>query len=157
MKLWLARHGEAADPEHRTSDRERELTELGRRQVAQLTRWLLQREEVPELILHSPLVRARQTAEVVAGELGNGAVVLEERLLAPGVDTSSLLRRLVDSGSTRIVCVGHQPDMSRCLSEMIGGGNCMYSPGTIAGIEFGHRVAPGAGGLRWLADPFWFS
>ena len=68
MKLWLARHGEAADTGHASSDHARQLTDLGRRQVSQLTRWLLEREEAPELILHSPLVRARQTAETIAGE-----------------------------------------------------------------------------------------
>jgi hypothetical protein len=39
---------------------------------------------------------------------------------------------------------------------MLGGGRHLFSPGTIAGIEFGSVVAAGAGGLRWLADPFWF-
>lgn len=156
MKLWLARHGEAADPDRATSDHERQLTDLGRRQVSQLTRWLLEREESPELILHSPLVRARQTAEVIAGEVRDRPVVMEERLLAPGIQTASLLRRLGDSGASRIVCVGHQPDMSRCLADMLGGGRHLYSPGTIAGIEFGGTIAPGAGGLRWLLDPFWF-
>lgn len=156
MKLWLARHGEACDPDRATSDHGRELTECGRRQVGQLTRWLLAREEAPELILHSPLVRARQTAETIAGEVGAGAIVMEERLLSPGVHTASLLRRLSDSGAKRIVCVGHQPDMSHCLAEMVGGGRHLYSPGTIAGVEFGSAVSTGAGSLRWLADPFWF-
>ena len=44
MKLWLARHGEAADTGRTTSDYDRELTDLGRRQVSQLTRWLLDAE-----------------------------------------------------------------------------------------------------------------
>ena len=156
MKLWLARHGEAEDPDRASTDFDRELTDLGRRQVSHLTRWLLEREEAPELVLHSPLVRARQTAEVIAGEIGPEAVLLEERLLAPGIVTANLLQRLRDSGSKRIVCVGHQPDMSRCLAEMIGGGRHLYSPGTMTGIEFGHSVVAGAGGIRWLADPFWF-
>ena len=156
MKLWLARHGEAEDPDRAAADFGRELTDLGRRQVSQLTRWLLEREEAPELILHSPLVRARQTAEAIASEVGSEAVLLEERLLAPGISTASLLQRLRDSGSQRIVCVGHQPDMSRCLAEMIGGGRHLNSPGTIAGVEFGHTVTIGSGGLRWLVDPFWF-
>ena len=156
MKLWLARHGEAADTGRTTSDYDRELTDLGRRQVSQLTRWLLEREEAPELILHSPLVRTRQTAETIAAEVGGDAIVMEERLLSPGVQTTSLLRRLSDSGVKRIVCVGHQPDMSHCLAEMVGGGRHLYSPGTIAGVEFGSVVTAGAGGLRWLADPFWF-
>jgi len=156
MKLWLARHGEAIDPDHSSSDHARQLTDLGRRQVGQLTRWLLEREEAPVLILHSPLVRARQTAETIAGEVGQGVIVIEERLLSPGIQTASLLRRLSDSGAKHIVCVGHQPDMSHCLAEMLGGGRHLFSPGTMAGVEFGSVVTAGAGSLRWLADPFWF-
>jgi phosphohistidine phosphatase len=156
MKLWWARHGEAGDPDQAPSDHARQLTDMGRRQVSQLTRWLLEREEAPQLILHSPLVRALQTAETIAAEVGAGVIVMEERLLSPGIQTASLLRRLNDSGVTHIACVGHQPDMSRCLGEMLGGGRHLFSPGSIAGVEFGSVVTAGAGGLCWLADPFWF-
>ncbi len=156
MKLWLTRHGEAVDPDYSGSDFERPLTEYGRRQVAGLMHWLLQREPSPELILHSPLVRARQTAEIIAAEVGENVTIMEERLLSPGVHTASLLRRLADSAMQRIVCVGHQPDMSHCLAEMIDGGRVLFSPGTMAGIEFQSAVTVGAGSLRWLADPFWF-
>jgi phosphohistidine phosphatase len=124
--------------------------------VSELTRWLLKREPAPQLILHSPLVRARQTAETIAAEVASHVVLMQESLLAPGFQTAALLRRLADSGVERIVCIGHQPDIGRSLAEMTGGGRALISPGTIAGIEFGATVAAGTGGLRWLADPFWF-
>ncbi len=125
--------------------------------MRELVAWLLTREPGPELILHSPYVRARQTAETIAQVVGAGVVILEEPLLAPGVQTASLLRRVADSGMQRVACVGHQPDMSRCLAEMLGGGRVHFSPGTIAGIEFSEAVAIGAGDLRWLAPSSWFS
>jgi len=156
MILWLARHGEAVDPDKSGSDRNRQLTEFGRLQVSQLVRFLLERTKAPTLVLHSPILRARQTAEVIAGEIGRGITVLEEPLLEPGVHSPSLLRRLSDSGEPCVACVGHQPDMSRCLAEMIGGGQLIYSPGTIAGVDFTPHVAVGNGELRWLADPNWF-
>ena len=156
MKLWLGRHGEAVDADLATSDFDRVLSGFGRHQVAEMTRWMLLREPAPELILHSPLVRARQTAQTIAAEIREGTVVMEEPLLAPGFQTALLLRRLADSGVSRIVCIGHQPDIGRSLAEMIGGGRAQVSPGTIAGIEFHGAVTLGAGSLRWLADPFWF-
>jgi phosphohistidine phosphatase len=66
LKLWLARHGEAVDPDEAKSDFDRVLTDSGRRRLSEVTRWLLEREEPPELILHSPLIRAKQTAEAIA-------------------------------------------------------------------------------------------
>lgn len=156
LQLWLGRHGEAADPDTAATDFGRELTPFGRNQVSQLARWLLTREEAPELILHSPLIRARQTAEVIAGEVPGGVVVMEEALLAPGFSTSSLLNRLKNAGVHRVVCIGHQPDIGRSLSEMTGGVRAAIAPGTLAGIEFQGLTTVGAGTLRWLADPFWF-
>ena len=157
LKLWLARHGEAVDPDAAYSDFDRTLTETGRRQVSGLARWLIERETPPELILHSPLVRARQTAETMAAEIGTDLVVVRvENALSPGIDTEHLLKRLSDSMAEHVVCVGHQPDMSRCLSEMIGGGEIHFSPGTTARIDFGGPIIRHGGSLRWLANPRWF-
>ncbi|MBS0205031.1 MAG: histidine phosphatase family protein [Planctomycetes bacterium] len=156
MKLWLGRHGEAVDADASGSDFNRVLSPYGRQQVSQLARWLMTREPAPELVLHSPLVRARQTAETIAGEIPGGAVVLEESLLSPGFSTASLLHRLKESGVDRVVCIGHQPDIGRSLAEMTGGVRALISPGTLAGIEFHSALTSGIGSLRWLADPSWF-
>lgn len=157
LTIWLARHGEAINPGDASADFGRILTETGRRQLTELTTWLVSRESPPELFLHSPLVRARQTAEVIAGVVGaDSESIRVENSLSPGVDTDALLKSLSDTMAERILCVGHQPDTSRCLAEMIGGGHVHYSPGTIANIEFTGPVICGAGYLRWLADPRWF-
>ena len=157
LKLWLARHGEAVDPERARSDFERPLTERGRQQVAEMTRWLMGREPAPELILHSPLVRAQQTAQTIAAEIGDDDLTVRvENALAPGVDLDDLLHRVASTTAERILCVGHQPDMSRCLAGMIGGGDFSYSPGTIAEIEFPGPILRHAGRLGWLAKPNWF-
>lgn len=157
LTIWLARHGEAVNPEDATSDYGRVLTDAGRQQLVGMTSWLTSREAPPELFLHSPLVRARQTAEVIASVAGAdpGSIRVENRL-SPGIDTEALLKALSDTMAERILCVGHQPDTSRCLAEMIGGGNFQYSPGTIARIEFSGPIICGAGYLRWIADPRWF-
>ncbi len=157
LTIWLARHGEAVDPDGARSDFDRTLTERGRRRMSELTRWLVAREQAPELILHSPLVRARQTAEAIANEIDTDQVAIRvENRLAPGVDCEELLRYLSTSAVERVVCVGHQPDMSRCLAEMIGGGHFHYSPGTVAGVDFHGPIVRNGGSLRWLADPHWF-
>lgn len=155
LKLWLGRHGEAEDPETAGSDFDRALTSFGRRQVSEMTRWLLSREASPELVLHSPLVRARQTAEAIAEEIRGDVVILQEPVLSPGFSTARLLQRLQNAGVTKVVCIGHQPDIGRTLTE-ITGTRAFVAPGTLAGIEFHGPPAAGSGALRWLADPFWF-
>ena len=157
LRFWLARHGEAVDPDQAHSDFERTLTENGRRRMLEMTRWLREREEPPELILHSPLVRARQTAEAIAGELESAGVTIRvETRLAPGINSEELLRYLGNMTVERVVCVGHQPDMSRCLAEIIGGGNIHFFPGTMASVEFHGPIMRGGGILRWVTDPHWF-
>jgi phosphohistidine phosphatase len=154
--IWLGRHGEAVDPDASGTDFERVLSSLGRRQVGDMAQWLLSREAPPDLILHSPLVRARQTAETIAAQVPGGGNVLLEPALSPGFSTQNLLTRLQSYGVSRVVCIGHQPDIGRCLGELLGGGRALISPGTMSGIEFHGQAAVGAGSLRWMADPFWF-
>ena len=155
LKLWLGRHGEAMDPDTARSDFERTLTSSGRRQVSELARWLLGRESAPELVLHSPLVRARQTAETIAEAIGGSVVLMEDSVLSPGFSTASLINRLHNAGVSKVVCIGHQPDIGRCLTDLTGT-RAYVIPGTLAGIEFQGAPAIGSGALRWLADPFWF-
>ncbi len=157
LTIWLARHGEAADPDAMSSDFARTLTERGRKQVAGFSNWIIERATPPDLILHSPLVRARQTAEVIAGEFGELNIpVRVENLLAPGINTEDLLSYVSRCAVERVVCVGHQPDMSRCLAEMIGGGHIAYSPGSVACDEFPGPIVRSAGRLLWFVEPNWF-
>lgn len=158
LTLWLARHGEAVDPDRANSDFDRALTESGRRKLTETASWLLDREQAPELVLHSPLVRARQTAETIAAVIDDASVpVRVEHRLSPGIDTDELLTYLSSTTAERILCVGHQPDMSRCAAEMIGGGHIQYYPGTIAGMVFSGPIIRSGGQLKWLVDPRWFS
>jgi phosphohistidine phosphatase SixA len=156
LELWIMRHGEAVSPEEASSDAERSLTDFGRRQVAGLARWLQGRIELPEQIWHSPLRRARQTATVVAEELGIVDRLREVRVMSPGMSAERLLRELSAIPATPILCVGHQPDVGRCVSELIGGGRFDIPPGFCACVAFRGPLAVGAGSVQWVADPNWF-
>lgn len=156
MQIWLMRHGEAANAEGVGADFERRLTDRGRQQVAQIGRWLLEREKSPDLILHSPVRRAAETAGILQDELGPRIACEESHILAPGMRCDLLLTRLASHLNDIVVCVGHQPDIGRCLAEMIGGGRCTISPGTIICVEFPQVITLGGGQLRWLLTPDWF-
>lgn len=154
LELWLMRHGEAAGADAAGSDAERPLTERGRRQVQQIACWLAERTPAPEVVWHSPLKRARQTAELIATEFAIRAE--EQPVLAPGMDAAALLSALTMRNIERAVCVGHQPDVGQVLQELIGGGRIRIPPGVCAAVVFSGPIVVGAGALRWLTDPLLF-
>jgi phosphohistidine phosphatase len=156
MRLWLARHGDAVGIDEAGSDFERRLSELGRAQMAQVGQWLKSRAEPPDLILHSPLLRAAETAAILRRELDPQIPKNEEPLLSPGLRCEQLLAKLAARTEAVVLCVGHQPDIGRCLAEILGGGRYAISPGAIAAIDFPQVIAPSGGQLRWLLDPAWF-
>lgn len=156
MRLWLARHGDAVGIDEAGSDFERRLSEHGRGQMAQLGRWLKSREEPPDLILHSPLKRAVETAVILRQELDPNIPIAVENLLSPGLRCEQLLAKLAARTEAVVLCVGHQPDIGRCLAEMLGGGRYSISPGSIAAVDFPQVIATGGGQLRWFIDPAWF-
>ena len=69
------------------------------------------------VVVTSPLLRARQTAEQIGQETG-AAVRIDERL-APGA-TAELLRESVDGEDGPVAVVGHQPDFSEIAFELTG-------------------------------------
>jgi phosphohistidine phosphatase len=66
MKLYVVRHGPAEDAATSGADSDRALTAAGRERVRAVARALIEIDEVPRLVVSSPLVRAVQTGEIVA-------------------------------------------------------------------------------------------
>ncbi len=124
MDLVLVRHGAAEDRESFAAsgrpDAERPLTERGRRKLDGTARGL--RALVPRLerIATSPLVRARQTAAILA-ESYAGPEPLAIRELAPGASRTSLLRWLRrQPREGALVLVGHEPDLGDLARWLCG-------------------------------------
>jgi phosphohistidine phosphatase len=113
LKLFLIRHGDAEAESQRTrGDFARALTKLGRRQASDSGQWLadLVGESAPR-IWTSPLVRAVQTAEIVAAGWPGASVTVATELATgqPMISLLDLVRGL--SGSASLL-VGHEPSMS---------------------------------------------
>jgi phosphohistidine phosphatase len=156
LHVWLMRHAEAADPDTAACDADRALTERGRRQIAALGRWLKDRAAPPELILHSPLRRAQETAQVLAAEFDAPVSVVEDGVLTPGMRPGELLDLLQRHAAARVACIGHQPDIGECLAAWIDGGNQHLAPGALAWVTFPGPRAAGGAVLRGLLNPAWF-
>jgi phosphohistidine phosphatase len=115
MKLYVMRHGPAEDFSASGRDADRALTSSGRDRVRDVAKALVDADEAPLVILTSPLVRARETAEIVAAvtDLGaRGGAIETSHALAPGGDGVGLVRGLVNARRKRAMIVGHEPDLS---------------------------------------------
>lgn len=155
MDVWLVRHAIAADRSpHSDADFDRPLTEHGRDVFEDLAEFLAERAKMPERVVSSPLVRAVQTAELLCRAAGlKRKDSLLDDVLAPGINIELLLAFLRRQNVERIALVGHEPDMSRCTAELIGGGRIAFGKGNIACIRFNGLLQAGAGELRWFLGP----
>jgi phosphohistidine phosphatase len=152
MRCYFLRHGIAVDPESWSgSDADRPLTREGRERMECEAKAIDKLGLKLECIVTSPLLRAKQTAELVAQRLGDAKIV-EDRRLADGFN----LERLGDTLSSHsdvesILLVGHEPSMSATIGRAIGNASVELKKAALAGIEFGDRGA--AGTLFCLIPP----
>ncbi len=112
--VYLCRHAQAAAG---TPDERRPLSAEGEEQATRLGARLAALAQPPAVVLTSPLLRARQTAEVVARALG--AELRVEPRLAPGA-TVEQIRALASEADEPFATVGHQPDCSEIARVLIG-------------------------------------
>jgi phosphohistidine phosphatase len=151
MRLYLLRHGTASDVA--PTDAERELTRDGEDE-AQVAGLALAKLGVKLThVLSSPLVRARQTAEIAAAAMKfRGEVELVDEL-TNGTSTPALLKALQPySSEDEILLVGHMPSLSEHLAALIGSKSPQGLPlgkGSVACVE-ASELRPGHGQLRWL-------
>lgn len=149
-ELLLLRHGIAEPALEGQDDGQRRLTPEGRDRTARLIEGLVGLDLACDLVLSSPLVRARQTAELaVAGGL---APELElAAALAPLADPLPLLERWLGPlsprpGWKRLAVVGHEPDLST-LAALLIGVPMAQAPQAIQLKKAGVAL------LRWSASP----
>lgn len=123
QQLYFIRHGIAADRQDNATDEERPLTSQGERKTRKIAKQLHQLKLQFDLILTSPLVRARQTAEILMK--AKLSTQLEESVyLAPEGDFQDWLTWLESwrgAGGKTLALVGHQPDLANWAETLIWG------------------------------------
>jgi len=155
IALHLLRHAHAGDPMRWTGDdAARPLSEKGRRQAQRLGTLLASYPDAPDLFITSPKVRAAQTAEIVAARLGGVRVVVDDRL-AWGVGLEVVADVLLAAGDSERPClVGHDPDFSELLGELLGLAPVPMRKGAIARVDVSSQdLTPGGAVLRYLVPP----
>lgn len=156
MELCLVRHGIATvrgDASYR-DDALRPLTPEGREKMAGAAAGLAQLFQ-PQLVLSSPLVRARQTADIIVVASGGPKLQMHDGL-ANG-DHQAVMGASARPGIERVTLVGHEPRLSEMLSWLLTGSEGRlrsgFKKGGAALVEFGSDPRPGTGELRWMIPP----
>lgn len=121
MDIYLVRHAEALERKQGLADEVRHLTQKGRKQAAKQAKRLKKLKVKPELVISSPLVRAVQTAELLAAEVGRGAIVAAHASLLSDADPETVVTTIREAGALKsLLLVGHEPQLSRVAALLLG-------------------------------------
>jgi len=159
MKVCLVRHAIAIDRDapNLISDAARELTTEGIEKMRRNARAIRKIGMVFDAVWSSPLIRARQTAEILADAFDPKPPVEVVRALEPAGHFEDLLLRLQErKASETIALVGHEPSLGELASFMIGGPRNVAIPfkkGGAACIVLEELQPPLRGELLWLLTP----
>jgi phosphohistidine phosphatase len=117
MIIYFLRHADAED--FSGNDFERKLTPKGHDQAARVGNFCDKYSITPEVFLTSPVVRARQTAEIVGKKTGLTPVIAD--WLACGMTPETLIAQLEPlTTKSSVLLVGHEPDLSTAVSYLLG-------------------------------------
>jgi len=160
MQLYLLRHGLAVErgAPGFDGDAARPLTSKGRRQLRKTAAAMEQMKLRFDLILSSPLLRAKQTVEIIAAELKLKKRLKFSNALAPGGDAAILLRQLarVKPPPEKLLLVGHEPDLSRLISVLVTGDGRLqldFKKGGLCKLETENLRAGKCASFAWLLTP----
>lgn len=151
MHLYFFRHAEAEDGGATLSDSARQLTKRGVERTRHAAGVLKSLGIKLTHLYSSPLVRARQTADILAEALGID--VEEQAEVGPGFNSQAVSGLIRDAqNDDSVMFVGHEPDFSATISAIIGGGWVDMKKGGLARIDV-DNVQPLRGMLVWLLAP----
>ena len=152
MELYFLRHGIAADVGPAgLGDAGRPLTKEGIAKMQAGARGMRRLGLRLDVLLSSPLVRARETAAIVAREFGLELQLAEK--LAPGCDMAQLFALLGEYRAVeQVMLVGHEPDFSTLIGALTGGSHVLMKKGGLGCVDI-ERLEQGAGTLTWLLPP----
>jgi phosphohistidine phosphatase len=153
MKLLFLRHGIAEDAAGDMSDFDRALTKEGRGELEQIARGLRRLGVKPDIILSSPLIRARQTAELVAPVLQAPVQIVDE--LQAGCTLDDMTKLLQRYPRDTVMLVGHEPDFSTAAAQLMNADprNVVLKKGGVIRVEVDGRAQAGRGRLSGLLTP----
>lgn len=155
-ELYLVRHAIAAERgEEWPDDTKRPLTDRGISRFKVSVRGLRQLDAAIDEIFTSPLVRARQTADILAAGVDGKPSVKELDVLAPGHAAAAVMSQLAKAARRRrIALVGHEPGLGELAAHLIGATRALqFKKGGVCRIDVEGLAARRAGSLAWFVPP----
>lgn len=156
MDLLVLRHGEAGRSSRLPGDSKRSLTNEGKQEVTDLSYGIRALEIKFDHIFSSPLLRAKQTAEIVAKSMKYKGKIEELDSLKPEgsrLEFYSILSKLKQDSV--VLVVGHEPYLSEMISEGISQSGCRINlkKSGLARMRILSTLPKIKGELRWLLTP----
>jgi phosphohistidine phosphatase len=155
-ELYLVRHAIAEERGAAwPDDAKRPLTPDGIGRMKKATRGLARLDVTIDVILTSPLVRARQTAEILAAGLDPHPAIVTSDALAPGGSYAALVADIEKLGrKPHVALVGHEPGIGELAARLLGSRHPIeFKKGAICRIDLEELPPSGPGDLRWMLTP----
>ena len=160
MNLYILRHGIATEPDARpfAKDADRPLTPEGKRKLRQVAGAMEALELSFDLILSSPYLRARQTAEIIAEALKAHKKLELSDSLTPGGSARKLVDLLnhLQPPPESVLLVGHEPYLSGLISLLVAGDASfalVMKKGGLCKLSTGSLKPGRCATLEWLLRP----
>lgn len=152
-EIFVLRHGKAEDINEcqSRSDFDRKLTKEGKDKTAKLGQFLNKTDGDVDVVITSPYLRAKETAEIVVNSLDKKPELKIEDFLSAGVSVQEISRGILDkySAKDKVLIVGHTPDLEIFIGKLIGAKNITLKKGALAKIVFKDSIEL-KGELVWL-------
>jgi len=156
LELFLVRHGLAeARGDEWPDDTQRPLTAEGMGRMKRSARGLTEIGVSLDIILSSPLVRTKQTAEILADACTPKPPVVLVEALAPGGVLAAVLAEIQKHARReRVAIVGHEPGLGELAARLIGLRHPLeLKKGSVVRIDLDPLSPAAPGSLRWLLPP----
>ncbi len=160
MNLYLLRHGLAVEPgsSRATKDSERPLTPKGKRKLWKIAEAIEGMELEFDLILSSPYVRARQTAEIIAEAFNQRKKLSYSEALTPSGSAAKLIGYLnqLEPRPKDVLLVGHEPYLSQFIALLVGGDTglaVIMKKGGLCKLSADSLEPRRCAALEWLLTP----
>lgn len=156
MEILLLRHGIAEDARPGQADADRALTREGKQKLRALLRRLARGGVRPALILTSPYLRARQSAEIARDVLAPDAMIVPARALSPGSTPQEAWEEIrLYSNQPSVLCSSHEPLCSELAGYLLGAPGLAvdFKKGAVMRIDAEGAGLRPRGTLRWFVIP----
>lgn len=158
MDIFILRHGKAEERSPNiTSDSKRSLTEVGKKELVEIARGMKNLDIEFDLIISSPLNRAKETADIISEKLYKKKKITIWDELKPESDILDTHKKLAKlPPDAKILLVGHEPHLTNLISSIISSESSVainLKKGGFASIRANSLQSRIEGSLRSILTP----